>query len=622
MARRRTPNADPEASLKRRDFLKAAGIGAGAMIVGGPEALPAEAPKPESAFPGVAATSMRVAVIGAGSFGVWTAYHLRKLGATVTLVDAYGPGNSRATSGDETRGVRSTYGDKAAPVGELWSHWARESMHRWPAFDAEWGPVIKTRLYWKTGDLYMRSDWEPTIKRSREIWEKAKVPFEVLTPDECHYRWPQINIEGINAILYEPDAGVVRARRAVQGVAAILTRVLGVKLVVAKAKPGAIIKGKMNEIPLINGDKLKCDAVVFACGPWLGKVFPELLGPHIRIPLGQVVYYGPPQDSSQYTFPNMPSFNFPGVTGWVALPEDARGFRVRGTESGGNANGGRAGATGTAGAAAGDTTGRGGRGANGGRGGADTTAAARGAGGGVANASRGAVPDTAGRGAASRGAAPVTAGAGAATTTPPARGNTQPATPPAPDPQSDPDRSVRWFDAVTNTRQREFVTRRFPGLKDAPILETRCCHYDGSSTRNFIIDRLPDTTNVWVAGGGNSEAFKSGPMIGEYVARRVLGLRTDPEIDKQFVFPTEAVLNAANVNGGGRGGATADTTGRGGRGGGGRGNAADTTATRGSGGGRGRGGAVDTTGRGGAGRGAGADTSRGGRSAGGGGGDE
>ena len=64
-----------------------------------------------------------VIVVGAGAFGGWTAYHLRRLGARVRLVDAYGPGNSRATSGDETRGVRSWYGDRgiradSGPPGE------------------------------------------------------------------------------------------------------------------------------------------------------------------------------------------------------------------------------------------------------------------------------------------------------------------------------------------------------------------------------------------------------------------------------------------------------------------------------------------------------------------------
>jgi glycine/D-amino acid oxidase-like deaminating enzyme len=532
MARRpKGPDQDIN-PVKRRDFLRAAGVGAGALLATGAEALDASTPEGNAkrTFASVTPPSFRVVVIGAGAFGGWTSYHLRKLGAHVTMVDAYGPANARATSGDESRGVRSSYGDKAAPVGELWSAWARKAMHRWPQFDREWGHDLKTQMFFKTGDLFMRSDWEPTIKRTKEIWEKAKVPHEVLTADECRYRWPQINVENISAVLYEPDAGVVRARRGAQAVASVVTHALGAKLIIAHAKPGDVADGKMQDLALINGDKLRADIFVFACGPWLPKVFPELLGNRFRLPLGQVVYYGTPPSSDRFTYPNMPSFNFPGVTGWVALPEDSRGFRVRGTESTP-----RPPAT-----TATDSAGRGGRGAAApapaGRGGAPATDAGR------------AGQPPAGATAAAPGPAGATGRGGA--------GQGAPADPA----QADPDTSMRWFDAVTNTRQRDFLTHRFPGMKDAPILATHSCHYESTSSRNFIIDIHPAMSNVWIAGGGNAEAYKSGPVIGEYIAHRVLRIHTDPEIDKQFVIPKDPYPPPAP--------AAIDSTGRGGRGGG------------------------------------------------------
>ena len=54
-----------------------------------------------------------------------------------------------------------------------------------------------------------------------------------------------------------------------------------------------------------------------------------------------------------------------------------------------------------------------------------------------------------------------------------------------------------------------------------------------------MIDLLPEPTNCWVAGGGNSEAFKSGPVIGEYVAHRIVGIHGDPEIAKGFTIPKD-----------------------------------------------------------------------------------
>jgi len=123
-------------TLDRRRFLKVAGAQTGLLVAaaGGAGALAQQqqpAPAPRRAPAVVTQKSPDIAVIGAGAFGGWTAYHLRKMGARVTLVDTWGPGNSRSTSGEETRGVRSSYGDR--PHGELWARWANEAAKSWKA---------------------------------------------------------------------------------------------------------------------------------------------------------------------------------------------------------------------------------------------------------------------------------------------------------------------------------------------------------------------------------------------------------------------------------------------------------------------------------------------------------
>jgi glycine/D-amino acid oxidase-like deaminating enzyme len=84
---------------------------------------------------------------------------------------------------------------------------------------------------------------------------------------------------------------------------------------------------------------------------------------------------------------------------------------------------------------------------------------------------------------------------------------------------------------------RAFLAERFPELATAPLLETRACHYEMSASGNFIIDRYPGFSNVWVAGGGTAEGFKFGPVLGEYIARRVLGIEDDPALAKAFALP-------------------------------------------------------------------------------------
>jgi glycine/D-amino acid oxidase-like deaminating enzyme len=401
------------------------------------------------------------------------------MGAKVTLVDAYGPGNARATSGDESRGVRSSYGDRE--TGEMWMLWAREAIDRWKQFDAEWGKDLRLNLFHTTGDLILRPDWEPFLNRTRHWWEVHNIPYEILDADAVRRDFPVIAMDDITAVLYEPDAGVVRARRSVQTVAAAAEK-LGARVVIGRARPGKVVNGKLTEVALDTGDTLRADTFLFAVGPWLGKTFP-LFENRMRAPLGYVCYYGTPPGDHRFTYPNLPSFNFPGVTGWAALPVDSRGFRVRGGE-------------------------------------------------------RAPAP-------------PLKPGE-----KPPARPAQRPPQPPTPPAQLDPDTSDRWADAARLEPTRRFVAHRFPLLANAPLLQTHACHYELSSSRNFIVDHHPKMSNVLIAGGGNAEGFKFGPVMGEYIAQRALGDVGDAAVAKAFKIPEHDFEPTPSA-------APADTSGRG-----------------------------------------------------------
>jgi glycine/D-amino acid oxidase-like deaminating enzyme len=464
-------------TVRRRDFLKSAGAQAGLLATGSlavPRLTSAAEPEPgrELSAPAVNGKTYDVAVVGAGAFGGWTAYWLRKLGASVVLIDAYGPGNSRSTSGDETRGVRTSYGDR--PHGEQWMQWASRSIQRWKAWDDEWGRDLKMRLFVTTGDFIFRNTWENFTRTTRDLFVKNGIRHESVDVDIVRKEFPVFDLRGITACLYEHEAGVVRARRACQCVAEVFQKIGG-DVVVARAYPGPLTAGRMNNLVLNTRDTVMAQQYVFALGPWMGKTFPGLLGPRMRNPVGRVCYFATPHGDDRFAWPNMPSFNFPGVTGWPTLPFDSRGLRVRGGSGGGGRGGGGGGGRGG-----------GGRGAGAGRTG-------------------GAPPEP-----------PVIGG-----------------------PEQDPDLSDRWVDPLTVERARNFLAERIPLIADLPLNETRACHYEQSISRNFIIDRHPDIQNAWIAGGGSAEAFKSGPVIGEYVARRVLNKDLEPQLAEGFAIPKE-----------------------------------------------------------------------------------
>jgi glycine/D-amino acid oxidase-like deaminating enzyme len=101
----------------------------------------------------------------------------------------------------------------------------------------------------------------------------------------------------------------------------------------------------------------------------------------------------------------------------------------------------------------------------------------------------------------------------------------------------DPDYSSRWAEATRIESARNFLALRIPAMAEMPILETRACHYEQSSSRDFVVDKHPGISNVWIAGGGNAEGAKFAPVIGDYIAQRVVGVEGDPTVNARFVIP-------------------------------------------------------------------------------------
>lgn len=311
--------------IDRRDFLKVATAGAGLAITG--TDLSGEEPKPRRA-PFVRSGQVPDAVVvGAGNFGAWTALNLQRGGMQVTLLDQYGPGNSRSASGAETRGVRSSYGDR--PQGLQWGRWAIRAMKLWKEWDEEHGDDLLPRLYFETGDITLREELTPFMEQSIENWDVLGHPYEVLTPEEVRYRWPVLHTPEIGTAMYEPSAGVVRARRAIESVVRVFEHEGG-QLRIARARLGDADGRTLANVHLDDGDRLEAGLFVLAVGPWFTKLLPELMGRRISArAMGHVYYFATPPGDEAYRYPNLPSYNVPETTGWPALPDDSRGFRVR-----------------------------------------------------------------------------------------------------------------------------------------------------------------------------------------------------------------------------------------------------------------------------------------------------
>jgi sarcosine oxidase len=261
-----------------------------------------------------------IAVIGAGAFGGWTALNLLRRGARVTLVDAWGPGNSRSSSGGETRVIRGTYGPNqpytkmAARATQLW----KENEKRW-----------KLKLIHQTGVLWMVTAGDDHFEHeSLPVLRDAGIAYQELSVQEIASRWPQINLEGVHWGIYEPDGGFLTARADCM---AVLDGFLaeGGEYRQAAVVSSELDSGKWDSPTLSDGSKLIADQYVFACGPWLGKLFPETVGNHIRATKQDMFFFGTPAGDDRFNETKLPVwadhrdrfiYGIPGNSG--------RGFKV------------------------------------------------------------------------------------------------------------------------------------------------------------------------------------------------------------------------------------------------------------------------------------------------------
>jgi sarcosine oxidase len=283
-----------------------------------------------------------IAVVGAGAFGGWTALHLLERGAQVTLLDAWGPGNSRASSGGETRIMRCTYGPDQPYTGL-----AARALKLWKKYERR----CKRQFLHRSGVLWMVSRRDDTYERgSLELLRAAKIKSEELSTAQMKKRWPQINFEGVKWGIYEPDCGYLDARASCQAVveafaaaggkyrqAAVVgnpdSSVAPASRRLSRERPRSRISNAMHDLQLSDESRLTADLYVFACGPWLGKLFPETIGDLIQPTKQDVFFFGAPSGDARFSDAHLPVWAdnhdrfLYGIPGAIA-GDARRGFKV------------------------------------------------------------------------------------------------------------------------------------------------------------------------------------------------------------------------------------------------------------------------------------------------------
>ena len=289
----------------RRDFLRESALLGATYFVGSPQ------------FPRSSAPS--VIVVGAGAFGGWTALNLVQRGARVTLLDAWGPGNSRASSGGETRTIRATYG----PTPVLYVNMVARALRYWQEYEQRWN----VKLFFRSGALRMAGADDSYERAALPVLQQADIRFEKLSSVECAKRWPQMNFDGVSWSVYEPDSGFLAARRACEAVFDAFLK-SGGQYEQVQATPGRITANRMDGIAVGRGDTLKADIYVFAPGPWLGRIFP-FLASSITPTRQEVFFFGTPPGDVRFTEEHLPTWIDGGKRPFFGVPGNHwRGFKI------------------------------------------------------------------------------------------------------------------------------------------------------------------------------------------------------------------------------------------------------------------------------------------------------
>jgi glycine/D-amino acid oxidase-like deaminating enzyme len=209
---------------------------------------------------------------------------------------------------------------------------AARALQLWKEFEQQ----QSLKLLVRTGVLWMAGADDSYERSALPLLREAGIPFEKLTVDECSKRWRQINFEGISWAVYEPESGYLMARRACETVLNAFLKEGG-QYRQGQVGPGPIASNRMSGIKLGSGETMNADAYVFACGPWLGKIF-SFLAPVITPTRQEVFFFGTAAGDLRFTDTQFPVWSdgskreldgFPGKHWFYGIPGNQwRGFKI------------------------------------------------------------------------------------------------------------------------------------------------------------------------------------------------------------------------------------------------------------------------------------------------------
>jgi glycine/D-amino acid oxidase-like deaminating enzyme len=203
---------------------------------------------------------------------------------------------------------------------------AMRALELWWAHEARWGHGLLR----STGALWMFGADDAFGRASSATLRALDIPIEELTPADASRRFPQIAFDDtIRCVLWEPTAGYLFARRACASVVERFVAEGGEYRQAAVRGPVRPDVSPVRRLELECGGIIEADAFVFACGPWLGRLFPDVIGARVTATRQEVYYFGTPAGDPRFHDPAMPVWLDARERVFYGIPGNAhRGFKV------------------------------------------------------------------------------------------------------------------------------------------------------------------------------------------------------------------------------------------------------------------------------------------------------
>lgn len=215
-------------------------------------------------------TESDILIVGAGIFGVSTAYYLAKHSSnpsSITILDRDHPPSAPAASTDFNKIIRADYSDP------LYMDLAFEAIDAW-----------KNNPLFTTAGVYHESGWISMSERGNDLTSKIRDNFKIsghpdptqdMTEDEVRSKWSGIlkdaDLTPFDSYYFNPSAGWADAGSALQIMADEAIRI-GVQYKVDEANHLVLDQHGVRGVQTNSGNLYTAKKVILATGAWTSEL--------------------------------------------------------------------------------------------------------------------------------------------------------------------------------------------------------------------------------------------------------------------------------------------------------------------------------------------------------------